>query len=162
MLVWPPVSPSSGVFFFAATLLSGLAPVTVRSTTSTEVTRTLQGLLVADAAWALSSVVPLEASTPTAALVGEVVRIVAGIVAAYVWFVFALVYSDRESVLTRRRLAVVAAPLVGHALCVVTNPLHGASGSGVTVDVGPTTPAASSTPTRPPSDCCPRTHSRAN
>lgn len=129
----------SGVFLLAGGLLSGLAVLTLRTDTATEVTDCLFVLLVADATWAVSSVVPLEAATPEVALIGEVVRIAVSAVAAYVWFVFALVYSGWTSTLSRRRLAVLATPLAVHVLAVVTNPLHGASMSNVSVTVRPVT-----------------------
>jgi len=137
VVVQPPLSDLSVVFLLAAGLLFAVAVVALRLGPRTRVTEIFLLLVVADGVWAASSVLPLEAATVSAALVGETLRITTGSVAALTWFTFAVVYTGRESLLSRRRLLVLAVPFVVHVLAFVTNPLHGLAVRGLTVSVRP-------------------------
>jgi signal transduction histidine kinase len=135
----PPLSAASVLFLVTGAVLLAVAATVVRSDVETPTARYFVVLLVADAVWALSGVVPLEAGTFAVGITGEVVRVAASGGAALAWFAFTLVYSGRGASLTRGRLAALTLPLVVHVLAFATNPVHGLSATGVTVSVAPGT-----------------------
>jgi len=125
-----PLAPLSLLFFLSATLLLGTVVLTLYVGGTSRVKRWLQTLLVADAAWALTSVVPLEARSESVAFVATGGWVAASSAAGLLWFLFAVVYTGRDSLLSPRLMAALAAPLVVHVVAFVTNPLHGVSVRG--------------------------------
>ena len=131
-----PLAPLTVVFLVAGALLLGVAILTLRVGTETAVREWFVALLVADTIWAISSGVPLEAATPVVAFYGEAVRLTASSVAALTWFSFAVVYTGREELLSRGRLAVLATPFVVHILAFTTNSVHGLSVTDLQITIG--------------------------
>ncbi len=116
-----------------------MAALTLRAGTGTRVRRWFLLLLVSDGAWALSSVLLLEAASETAAFAGATVWVAASSVAALVWFGFGVVYTGRSEQFSRRRTAVVVAPMLFHVVAFATNPVHGASVTQFEAAVAPVT-----------------------
>ncbi len=139
MVVQPPLSPLSLLFLSSGVLLFAVATVTLSVGTRTRVRRWFLMLLVADAVWALSSVVPLEAATEPVAFAGTAVWVAASSAAALFWFAFGMVYTGRPGMVSRPRLAVLAAPLLAHVVAFGTNPVHGYSVTGFEATVAPVT-----------------------
>ena len=134
-----PLSPLSLLFLSAGVVLIGVATATDRVGARTRVQRWFVVLLLADAAWALSSVVPLEAASEPVAFAGMAVWVTTSSLAALSWFTFGMVYTGRTAIVSRSRVAAVAAPLVFHVAAFVTNPVHGHSVDGFVVSVAPVT-----------------------
>lgn len=131
-----PLSRLSWVFLFSGGLLLTVVIFTVRAGNRTKVRDWFLVLLTADALWALSSVVPLEAGTVAVAVASETIRVGASSAAAVCWLCFALVYTGRASLLTRGRIAALVTPFVIHVVAFATNPLHGLSVQGFTAAIG--------------------------
>lgn len=134
-----PLSWLSWVFLLSGGLLLTVGLFTIRAGKRTKVRDWFLVLLAADALWALSSIGPLEAGTVTVAVVSEAIRLGASSAAAICWLCFALVYTGRAAVLTRRRIAALVTPFVIHVVAFATNPLHGLSVRGFTASVGQAT-----------------------
>ncbi|PSQ60646.1 hypothetical protein BRD18_00510 [Halobacteriales archaeon SW_7_71_33] len=139
MVLQLPLSPLSLLFLLSAGLLLATAAMTFVAGGTPEVRRWLLALMMADATWALTSVLQLEAASESVAFAATAVWLVTSGAAATLWFLFAVVYTGREPLVTRRRLAVLVAPLVVHVVAFATNPLHGASVSGFTASTRPVT-----------------------
>ncbi|PSQ38209.1 hypothetical protein BRD13_07215 [Halobacteriales archaeon SW_5_70_135] len=139
MVIQLPLSPLSVLFLLSTGLLLATAAMTFVAGGTPEVRRWLLALMMADAMWALASVLQLEAASESVAFVATTVWLVTSGAAATLWFLFAVVYTGREPLVTRRRLAVLVAPLIAHAVAFATNPLHGASVSGFTASTRPVT-----------------------
>lgn len=137
MIVARPVSPLAVAFLGVGGLLSLIAVFTHLLGEDSEVAEWFEMLLVADAAWAFASVLPLEAGSVPVAFVGEAIRVATSSIAATAWVTFALVYTGRTAWVTPRRIALLAAPFVVHVLAVTTSPLHGLAVRNLTVEVAP-------------------------
>ncbi|MEZ3117436.1 histidine kinase N-terminal 7TM domain-containing protein [Halobaculum sp. MBLA0147] len=137
MIVARPVSSLAIAFLGVGGLLSLIAVFTHLLGEDSEVAEWFEMLLVADAAWAFASVLPLEAGSVPVAFVGEAIRVATSSIAATAWVTFALVYTGRTALVTPRRIALLAAPFVVHVLAVTTSPLHGLAVRNLTVEVAP-------------------------
>jgi|GEM_PF-3178122 Signal transduction histidine kinase len=138
MLFQPPVSQLSIVFFISAVLSLTVAGLAWRHPTRTDVTDWFLVVITTDAAWALLSIIPLEAGVASVAFAGQVSSVAASNVSALAWFIFSLVYIGRKDVLTRRRLVLLTLPMVVSFIGFATAPFHSLSISDVTVTVRPT------------------------
>lgn len=138
MLFYPPLSQLSILFFASAVLLLTIAGLVWRRTATTRVTDWFLVVLVSDAAWALTSIIPLEAGVASVAFAGQASAVAASNVAAVSWVMFSLVYTGRGDVLTRRRLIVLTLPLLLGVGAFATAPFHPLAISDLAVTVRPT------------------------
>lgn len=138
MLFEPPVSQLSIVFFVSAVLSLTVAGLAWRHPTRTDIADWFLVVITTDAAWALLSIIPLEAGVASVAFAGQVSSVAASNVSALAWFIFSLVYIGRKDVLTRRRLVLLTLPMVVSFIGFATAPFHSLSISDLTVTVRPT------------------------